>query len=329
MANWIAFQQYAGFEILDDASKIRTPQGEFDLTPDKLFFFTNPNTGTKNFAMPDVLLARALKGGAPKIRVPKDPSAIKVGKTKRQPSDKKLAREAAKAAKLAAKEAKQAARAAKIAKREAKKQQVEEKKIGRAKKKVQLLPDHIADQLRMGMHSQARKEGGQKEERGLNGMLYFYNNNSDRAIVILYNTDKNLVLLRVDGPNNWRSERWFYNPDTEKYLQFDEPVHKPGYGNAAVIWPDGLDGEHLLGPKHNELRLKRELARASARRDKAAGLANQEQKAEAEAAVAQATADNGGQPLSYYQRKKAEKLAQRLGIKSLDTITAAREAVGM
>ena len=80
MAEWIAFSQYEGFSILDDATKIRTPEGEFDLRPGKLFYFINPNTGVKNFAKPDVLLARAKKDKkAPKIKEPKA-KAISSGK---------------------------------------------------------------------------------------------------------------------------------------------------------------------------------------------------------------------------------------------------------
>ncbi len=79
MAEWIAFSQYEGFSILDDATKIRTPEGEFDLRPGKLFYFINPNTGTKNFAKPDVLLARAMKSKKePKAKVTKEPKAKKV-----------------------------------------------------------------------------------------------------------------------------------------------------------------------------------------------------------------------------------------------------------
>ncbi len=78
MAEWINFSQYEGFSILDDASKIKTPEGEFDLKPGKLFYFINPNTGTKNFAKPDVLLARAKKDKkAPKVKEPKAPGAKK------------------------------------------------------------------------------------------------------------------------------------------------------------------------------------------------------------------------------------------------------------
>ena len=82
MAEWIAFSQYEGFSILDDATKIRTPEGEFDLRPGKLFYFINPNTGTKNFAKPDVLLARAKKDkkAAPKVKEPKAKTSGKLPK---------------------------------------------------------------------------------------------------------------------------------------------------------------------------------------------------------------------------------------------------------
>lgn len=82
MANWVNFSQYEGYAILDDASKIRTPDGvEHTLTPGKLFYFINPNTGVKNFAKPDVLLVRAMKSSKPrkekKVKVLKEPKPKK------------------------------------------------------------------------------------------------------------------------------------------------------------------------------------------------------------------------------------------------------------
>lgn len=82
MANWVDFAQYEGYAILDDASKIRAPDGvEHTLTPGKLFYFINPNTGVKNFAKPDVLLARAMKNSKPrkekKVKAPKEPKPKK------------------------------------------------------------------------------------------------------------------------------------------------------------------------------------------------------------------------------------------------------------
>lgn len=72
MAEWIDFSQYKGYAILADASKIRTPDGvEHTLTPGKLFYFINPNTGSKNFAKPDVLLARAMKSSKLRKEKPK------------------------------------------------------------------------------------------------------------------------------------------------------------------------------------------------------------------------------------------------------------------
>lgn len=91
MAEWIAFKQYAGMEILNDASKIRINGVEQDLRPDKAFYFVNPNTGTKNFAKPDVLLKRALKEKKEKIaKVPKEKKAKepKAPKEKKAPKTK-------------------------------------------------------------------------------------------------------------------------------------------------------------------------------------------------------------------------------------------------
>lgn len=87
MAEWIAFKQYAGMEILNDASKIRINGVEQDLRPGKAFYFVNPNTGTKNFAKPDVLLNRALKEKKEKVaKVPKEKKA----KEPKAPKEKKV-----------------------------------------------------------------------------------------------------------------------------------------------------------------------------------------------------------------------------------------------
>ena len=92
MAEWINFPQYEGFSILDDASAIRTPEGEFPLIPGKLFYFINPNTGVKNFAKPDVLLARAQK--TKKEKTPKKEKAPRTPKVHMDLSINTLGREA-------------------------------------------------------------------------------------------------------------------------------------------------------------------------------------------------------------------------------------------
>jgi hypothetical protein len=336
MSKWIAFTQYPGFEILDDGSKIKTPKGEAVLTPGKYFLFVHPLTGTKMSAKPDVLLARALRATPPvEVKAVTPGSTPTRTKKVKALSETQLARQAAREAKAVAKAAREKARidrekakADKAKKREQRKANLEEKRIRTAKKQKQLLPDSCADEIRMAMHSQIRKEGGNKDERGISGRMFYFHKD-ERVVEILSNTEKNLVLIRIEGPADWRADRFFYNPDTEKYLRFDEPVHKPGYGNAAVIWPDNLDGEHLLGEKHNELRLKREMARLKAKADKNEGLANMAEKAKENEVIAEAEAANGGKKLSYYQKQKAKKIAERLGLKSLDEVQVAREAMGL
>ena len=90
MSEWIKFQQYAGFEIAPDASKIRTPEGEFVLRAGKNFTFTNPNTGTKNMATPETLLKRAQSGGVARITMTgeKKPKAERVPKAEKLPKVK-------------------------------------------------------------------------------------------------------------------------------------------------------------------------------------------------------------------------------------------------
>ena len=82
MAQWVKFEQYAGFEILDDASMIRIEGVEHELSAGKAFYFTNPNTGVKNFAKPDVLLKRAQK--VKTVKLPKE-KKVKVAKVSLTP----------------------------------------------------------------------------------------------------------------------------------------------------------------------------------------------------------------------------------------------------
>lgn len=77
---WIPIAQYAGFSIYKEedglATKLLTPEGEVDLVQGKRVHFVNPNTGSPNFAFPEVLLARAEKGNgpsAPKEKKVKEP----------------------------------------------------------------------------------------------------------------------------------------------------------------------------------------------------------------------------------------------------------------
>jgi hypothetical protein len=87
---WIDIAQYAGFSVYkegDKATRIRTPEGESELVQGQRFHFVNPNTGSPNFAFPEVLLKRAENGGgkpakktskakAAEIKVPEPKSSI-------------------------------------------------------------------------------------------------------------------------------------------------------------------------------------------------------------------------------------------------------------
>lgn len=273
MSNWIDFKQYPGFSILDDASKIRTPDGEFALTPGKLFYFNNPNTGTKNFAKPEVLLQRAKQGDRSFIKKePADPSAPKKYKTK---SERKEAQEKKRQAKLEKEREKQSKKEKKEdakRKKEQAKEALKLKKLRNTKRKVQLLPDEVAHQYRVYLDQQKRLDAGEKSTddvflRGLSGM-FFYFNRSDEVRTIFFNSSKDLVLVRVDGPQDWRAGRWFYNPETEKFTEFVLEKHKLGPGNDKIVWPEDLGGEHLFGPDyvygshrhHPKLKSKKEKA---------------------------------------------------------------------
>ncbi len=44
-------------------------------------------------------------------------------------------------------------------------------------------------------------------------------------------------LLRIETKSVARTGRFFYNVKTEKYIAFDEEIHKPGYGDKSIKWP--------------------------------------------------------------------------------------------
>ncbi len=44
-------------------------------------------------------------------------------------------------------------------------------------------------------------------------------------------------LIRLESRSEARTGRFFYNIKSKKYLRFNEKVHKPAYGNDAIIWP--------------------------------------------------------------------------------------------
>ena len=245
---WLPIKQYAGFSILEDASKIKTPEGEFDLTPGKLFFFINPNTGTKNFAKPDVLLTRALKG--------KDKPFVKKNTTiqekKEARQSKQTERQQKQALKKAEKLAKQLAKEERVRQKEEAKRLAKLNKLRKSKEKEQLVPDEVVSMLQMYMRQQKRKDADLVEEgefcRGLLGINIDFHKH-DSIFIIAFDTSKDLVLFRLDGPQDWRAGRWIYNPYTEKYVELDIKKHHPVKG-PVILWPEDLGGEHLFGPDY-------------------------------------------------------------------------------
>lgn len=242
---WLPISQYTGFSILEDASKIKTPEGEFDLTPGKLFYFTNPNTGTKNFAKPDILLARALKGASKPSKV------IKEKKSDNESTSPKKKRRT-RAEKEAERQAKQAAKEERAKKKEEAKKLAKLNKLRRSKEKEQLVPDDVVSKLQMYVRQQKRIDAGLVEKgefcRGLLGISIDFHKH-DSIFVITFDASKDLVLMRLEGPQDWRANRWIYNPFTEKYVEFDMEKHHPVKG-PIVLWPDDLGGEHLFGPDY-------------------------------------------------------------------------------
>ena len=261
---WLPIQQYTGFFILEDATKIKTPEGEFDLIPGKLFYFTNPNTGTKNFAKPDVLLARALKGSN------KGQKPVKIKAAKEDGAAPKKKRKTH-AEKEAEKQAKAEVKAEKARKKAEAKQQAKLNKLRRSKEKEQLIPDEVVKKLQMYMKQQKRREAGlvAKNEfcRGLVGMGIDFHRH-DSIFVIAFDTSKDLVLFRLEGPQDWRANRWIYNPFTEKYVEFNMEIHHPVKG-PVIIWPDDLGGEHLFGPDYVQFSQKAPPGKKRKKKDEA------------------------------------------------------------
>lgn len=223
MNTWLNIVRYPGFSILDDGSKLKTPQGEFNLTLGKPFSFINPNTKTKNIATPETLLRRAsLK--------PKKPAFKKDEEKQKKHLEKTI----------------------KI-----------QKKLKKSKAKKQLLPDEVVGELRYYFEQQIKLDNGEAAPsgqfyHGTHGLNLDFNR-GDQVRCVLDNTKKGLILLRVVGPSDWREDWWFFNPNTEKYLKFEKAIHQPTPGNSGVIWPDGLDGEHLFGSDYTppNIRLRR------------------------------------------------------------------------
>ncbi len=84
---WISIAQYAGFSVYkegDKATRIKTPEGEFPLVEGQRFHFVNPNTGSPNFAFPEVLLKRAEKG-VDSTKAPKNTEAKALVKKEPEP----------------------------------------------------------------------------------------------------------------------------------------------------------------------------------------------------------------------------------------------------
>ena len=48
---------------------------------------------------------------------------------------------------------------------------------------------------------------------------------------------EDILLLRIESSSAKRTGYFFYNIENEKHLIFEKEIHKPGYGNDAIIWP--------------------------------------------------------------------------------------------
>jgi len=263
---------YEGFSISEDATQVKTPEGVFSLIPGKNFYFVNPNTGTKTFAKPNELLERAKRfvetgGVLPPKKVPAKKSAPKkkVQKVK-VPTPAQLERARLKKEREDKKKAKEAEKVAKAHKREMRKKAAEEKKIKVAKRKHQLLPDFVADRFREQLANRRKRESGENPKAHVWNGLFIDYEKTNRVTELVANAALGVSVIHIVGPQNWRDGYFFYNPITEKYTKFIFEIHKPGIGNDKIIWPTDLGGEHLLGAKHQELRLKKEMARLTTKR---------------------------------------------------------------
>ena len=221
--------------------------------------------------------------------------------TKKNPTEAQIKREKEKARKVLA--------------RKHRTEATTEKKLRKTKRRLQLIPDMPAGELRLYMASQIQKDAGKAHERGLSG-VYVYYGKRDKVIVVDYNSKKNLILLRIEGPQDWRGKGYFYyNPNTEKYSQFDWDTQKLEGQEESIIWVNGLGGEHLLGKGYAELILTQELARLKAKKendnDGFSTMRDIDKEPEAK------------KPMNSYQKRKAKELAIKFGVTDLDTVTDA------
>lgn len=201
MAEWIKFKQYAGFEISADAAKIKTPVGEFELKAGKNFAFINPNTGTKNFATPETLLARAMSGGVKAVKAPKEKKEKKVKTVDAASGEKKPKVKKMKGSKLLA-------------------------------SKKALISDHAREQLLEYMYNRI------KSGSGVNGLEVLDGKNTSLR-VLLMNEDGILIVHMMC--QNWRDGYWFFDPKTGTYMKFVREVHQPLPGNVNIKWPKELE----------------------------------------------------------------------------------------
>jgi hypothetical protein len=228
---WIKFEQYPGWEIKEDASEIKIDGEVISLEKGKAKNFTNPVTGKLLRATPEVLLKRAQN---PKPVAARTPSSS--APRKARSGTKKAEREAAKARRAAEREAKRLERQKKRELREA-------KALKRKKKKKQLVPDIVAHTFRERIKMQ-EKVG---EDRNLYSGFFVEYNKSYRATILLGNHEEGTLLIKVEGPQNWRAGRFFYDPNTERYTEFVKDIHKDGWGNDSIKWPSLKDEKLFEG----------------------------------------------------------------------------------
>ena len=137
-------------------------------------------------------------------------TAIRKPKKDKKPTELQIARAKAKASKLAAKEERTRRR---------------ELKAAFKTKKGKLLSKFNHDRL-MNEITYCTKKG--------NNMIQLM----DKKIFLKSVISKGDVhLLRIETQSKARTGRFFYNVKTEKYVAYDQEVHKPKYGSKNIKWP--------------------------------------------------------------------------------------------
>lgn len=147
---------------------------------------------------------------------------------------KKKARQDAINEKLRIKKEREDAKLKKVADRLKKKAELETKKNAIAWKKEQrelkktvLIDSHTVNDM---------ISKGAKAHSGLPKYYRLFTKDEVISILVINPENKFQAVVSINCVNDWRHGYWFFDAQTKKYLKFEKEVHKPGYGDDAILW---------------------------------------------------------------------------------------------